>query len=256
MASASLTFHALPGVPEIAPGTDLASIAEHALLAARIEVRADDVLVFAQKVVSKAEGRLVRLRDVQPSSRALELAARCLKDPRLVELVLAESSEVVRVAPNVLVTRHRCGYVMANAGIDHSNTGTAPDAGVVLLLPIDADASARALRSALRARLGIAPGVIVSDSFGRPWRMGTVNVALGVDGLPSIVDMRGGCDRDGRRLQVTQVAIADAIAASAGLAMGEAAEGAPIVHVRGFASSDPCSDGQALIRPAKEDLFR
>jgi coenzyme F420-0:L-glutamate ligase/coenzyme F420-1:gamma-L-glutamate ligase len=212
--------------------------------------------VFAQKVVSKAEGRFRDLADTVPSIRAQEIAALCGKDPRLVELVLQESSEVVRVAPNVLITRHRCGYVMANAGIDRSNTGAAPDAATVLLLPEDPDASARALRDRLAAHSGVAPGVIVSDSFGRPWRLGTVNVALGVCGLPAVVDQRGGRDRDGRTLLVTQVAVADAIAAGAGLALGEATEGTPMVHVRGFASHAACGDGRALVRPDHEDLFR
>jgi coenzyme F420-0:L-glutamate ligase/coenzyme F420-1:gamma-L-glutamate ligase len=256
MAGRSLTFLALPGVPEILAGADLAAVASDALQRAGESLRPGDILVFAQKVVSKAEGRMVRLRDVQPSARALEIAARCLKDPRLVELVLAESTDVVRVAPNVVVTRHRRGYVLANAGIDHSNTGASPDDDVVLLLPVDPDASARALRHALEACCGVAPGVIVSDSFGRPWRLGTVNVALGVAGVAALVDMRGDRDRDGRTLQITQVAVADALAAGAGLAMGEAAEGSPIVLVRGFSSRGLPGDGQALIRPAHEDLFR
>ena len=257
MAGGSLSFCALPGVPEIAPGDDLAGVILDGLRRAHQDLQPGDVVVCAQKIVSKAEGRSVQLRDVRPSARAEEIAARCLKDPRLVELVLAESTEVVRVAPNVLITRQRCGYVMANAGIDHSNTGAAAaDADRVLLLPLDPDASARALRLALEARTGVAPGVIVSDSFGRPWRLGTVNVALGVAGLPALVDMRGEIDRDGRTLQMTQVALADAIAAGAGLAMGEATEGAPIVLVRGVASRAPHNDGQALIRAANEDLFR
>ena len=255
MTRGPLSFCALPGVPEIAPGADLADVALASLALARLALSAGDILVFAQKIVSKAEGRFVDLRDVQPSTRALELAARCDKDPRLVELVLTESTEVVRVAPNVLLTRHRCGFVMANAGIDHSNVGDA-DGELVLLLPLDADASARGLRAALELRTGLAPGIVVSDSFGRPWRYGTVNVALGVAGLPALVDMRGGVDRDGRTLLVTQVAVADAIAAGAGLAMGEATEGVPIVHVRGYAATAPDSDGRALLRPVHEDLFR
>jgi coenzyme F420-0:L-glutamate ligase/coenzyme F420-1:gamma-L-glutamate ligase len=255
MAGGSLAFHALPGVPEIVPGTDLAGVTSYALSRAGLELARGDVLVVAQKIVSKAEGRFVSLPDVQPSARAHEIAAQCLKDARLVELVLAESSAVVRVAPNVLITRHRCGFVMANAGIDRSNTGSGAG-DTVLLLPLDADASARQLRAALQLRFRIAPGVIVSDSFGRPWRHGTVNVALGVAGLPALVDMRGRMDRDGRTLQVTQVALADAVAAGAGLVMGEATEGAPLVLVRGVATAAPDTDGQALIRSPGEDLFR
>lgn len=253
MVQGAIEVRALPGVPEIAPGDDLAAIAVAALARAGLSLQADDVVVFAQKVVSKAEGRARRLAATTPSARALEIASRCGKDPRLVELVLAESSDVVRVAPNVLITRHRRGFVMANAGIDHSNTGAAD---TVLLLPEDPDASARRLRAALESRTGVAAGVIVSDSFGRPWRLGTVNVALGIAGLPALVDRRGDVDRDGRTLQMTQVAVGDALAAAAGLAMGEATEGTPIVHVRGFHATAPCNDAQALLRAADEDLFR
>lgn len=253
MAAAAIEVRALPGVPEVAPGSDLAALVLEGLERAGLALQAGDVLVCAQKVVSKAEGRARRLADTVPSPRAVEIASRCGKDPRLVELVLAESSAVVRVAPNVLITRHRRGYVMANAGIDHSNAGAAD---TVLLLPEDPDASAARLRATLEVRTGVAPGVIVSDSFGRPWRLGTTNVALGVAGLPALVDLRGGVDRDGRTLQMTQVAVGDALAAAAGLAMGEATEGTPIVHVRGFRSPAPCNDGQALIRATEEDLFR
>ena len=256
MTRAALEFRALPDVPEVAPGADLAALTVTALARAGLSLQPGDVLVFAQKIVSKAEGRFRRLAETVPNAQALELAARCGKDARLVELVLQESSEVVRVAPNVLITRHRRGYVMANAGIDRSNTGASDDGGTVLLLPENPDASARRLRTALEARCGVAPGVIVSDSFGRPWRLGTVNVALGVAGIPALIDLRGARDRDDRALQVTQVAVADAIAAGAGLAMGEATEGTPIVHVRGIQAAAPCNDGQSLIRATDEDLFR
>jgi coenzyme F420-0:L-glutamate ligase/coenzyme F420-1:gamma-L-glutamate ligase len=257
VARAALEFHALAQVPEVAAGADLAALVAMALERAALTLRAGDVVVVAQKIVSKAEGRWRKLVDVEPTAEAQSVAARCGKDPRLVELVLQESSAVVRVAPNVLITRHRLGYVMANAGIDHSNTGRDPHDETVLLLPEEPDASARRLRSALLARLGIAPGVIVSDSFGRPWRLGTVNVALGVAGLPALIDLRGAPDRDGRKLQMTQVAVADALAAGAGVAMGEGTEGTPIVLVRGYAAAAAaCNDGQALIRSVDEDLFR
>ena len=256
MARAALEFHALAHVPEVAAGADLAALVATALEQAALELRVDDVVVVAQKIVSKAEGRWRRLADVVPTAEAQSVAARCGKDARLVALVLQESSAVVRAAPNVLITRHRLGYVMANAGIDHSNSGSGPHGETVLLLPEDPDASARRLRSALLERVGIAPGVIVSDSFGRPWRLGTVNVALGTAGLPALVDLRGAPDRDGRTLQMTQVAVADALAAGAGLAMGEATEGTPIVLVRGYAVTSACNDGQALIRSVDEDLFR
>ena len=255
MPGTAIEFRALPGLPEVVAGDDLVAIALSAVNRAGLALRDDDVLVFAQKIVSKAEGRRRDLADVAPSPRARELAARCEKDPRLVELVLAESTEVVRVAPGVLITRHRLGCVMANAGIDRSNTGADADAGVVLLLPEDPDASAQALRDGLRDRCGAAPGVIVSDSFGRPWRLGTVNVALGVAGLPALVDLRGGVDRDGRTLLMTQVAVADALAAGAGLALGEATEGTPLVHVRGFAAATSGGAASALVRSRHEDLF-
>ena len=262
MASAPLVVQPLPGLPEIRRGDDLATLILAALRRADLALQAGDVLVVAQKIVSKAEGRSVDLTTITPSSKAVELAARVQKDARFVEVVLSESAEVVRAAPGVLVTRHRLGFVMANAGIDRSNV-PAEDAArpedTVLLLPVDCDGSAARLRARITALapLGAAePAVVISDSFGRPWRQGVVNIALGVAGLPALRDLRGGLDREGRSLQMTQVAVADALAAVAGLAMGEAAEGMPVVHVRGLDISGPLSDGQSLIRPPNEDLFR
>ena len=255
MASAALTLHALPGVPEIEPGCDLAGMLLRAAAIAGLEFADGDVLVVAQKVVSKAEGRYLDLLDVQPGAEAVALAALTGKDPRFVEAVLRESRGVVRAARHVLITRHRLGFVMANAGIDRSNLPR--DGGDrVLLLPRDPDASARALREAIARLSGVAVGVVVSDSFGRPWRVGTTNVALGVAGLPAVVDQRGGKDRHGRTLETTQVALADAVAAAAGIAMGEAAESTPAVRVRGLHWSAAEGDGQALIRPEAEDLFQ
>lgn len=255
MTASPLELRALPGLPEIEPGCDLALLLHQATSRAGLELAAGDVLVVAQKAVSKAEGRYVDLRTVQPSAEAAALAARVRKDPRFVEVVLRESAGVVRAAANVLITRHRLGYVMANAGIDRSNLPPAGEAERVLLLPLDPDASARALRAALAALAGIEPGVVISDSFGRPWRVGTVNVALGVAGLPAVLDQRGGQDRNGRRLETTQVALADAVAAAAGIAMGEAAESTPAVRVRGLHWRSSAGDGQSLIRPVAEDLF-
>jgi len=262
MASAPLVVQPLPGLPEIRRGDDLATLILAALRRADLALQAGDVLVVAQKIVSKAEGRSVDLTTITPSSKAVELAARVQKDARFVEVVLSESAEVVRAAPGVLVTRHRLGFVMANAGIDRSNVpaedATRPE-DTVLLLPVDCDGSAARLRARITALapLGAAePAVVISDSFGRPWRQGVVNIALGVAGLPALRDLRGGLDREGRSLQMTQVAVADALAAVAGLAMGEAAEGMPVVHVRGLDISGPLSDGQSLIRPPNEDLFR
>lgn len=245
----------LLGMGEILPGCDLA--AELGAAVERQDLRPDagDILVVTQKVVSKAEGRFVSLRDVAPSERARELAATTGKDPRIVEMVLRESSEVLRAAPNVLIARHRAGVVLANAGIDRSNLGESDDE-TILLLPADPDESARALRAALAARWGSSPGVVVSDSFGRPWRQGVVNVAIGACGLPALIDRRGELDRDGRRLEVTQVAFADLVASAAGLAMGEGPEGVPAVLVRGAHVDAPEKDASSLVRPLAEDLFR
>ena len=255
--SSVVCFTALPGIGEVEPGADLAAIAVEAMQRAGTTIRPGDVLVVAQKVVSKAEGRQVDLASVVPSSQALQLAAATGKDPRLVQLVLDESSEVLRVARNVIIARHRRGFVMANAGIDRSNVGPgAARRECVLLLPVDPDASASSLRQALHARLGVAPGVIVSDSFGRPWRNGTTNVALGAAGLGALHDRRGERDRDGRVLEMTQVACADALAAGAALVMGEGAEGTPMVLVRGWSVEVPERDASALVRPIAEDLFR
>jgi coenzyme F420-0:L-glutamate ligase/coenzyme F420-1:gamma-L-glutamate ligase len=251
-----LSFTAVPGIGDIGPKDDLPRVLGDALLAADLVPRGGDVLVVAQKIVSKAENRCVDLAAVVPSEQALALAIKTAKDPRLVELVLRESDEVVKFKPGVIVVAHRRGYVMAQAGIDRSNIG--PDTGgdYALLLPEDCDSSAAALREGLCARFGVAFGVIVSDSFGRAWRKGTVNVALGVAGLPALIDRRGEPDRYGRVLEHTETGFADAIAAGAGLVMGEAGEGTPVVLARGLAWTAPDSTGQALVRPKTEDLFR
>lgn len=243
------------GLGEIRPGDDLAAI-----LAAAVACVAQqgDVLIVTQKIVSKAEDRFVALADVVPGAHAERLAAEVLKDARLVELVLRESSEVVRAAPHVLVTRHRSGHVMANAGIDQSNLGGGE--GRALLLPVDAEASAQHLYHGVQAYLGWGLPVVISDSFGRPWRMGVVNVALACHGIAALVDHRGRHDRDGRVMEVTQVALADMLATAGGLAMGEGDEGVPAALVRGVAwtPADAGAEGGAkgLIRPAAEDLFR
>lgn len=251
-----VSFVALPGLPEISPGGDLAGMIALALQSAALAPRAFDVIVVAQKIISKSEGRTVDLRTVSPSAEAQELAQRTGKDTRLVEVVLRESQEVVRAAPNVLIVRHRLGYVMANAGVDRSNVPGSAEQDMVLLLPQDPDASAAQLGRRFVQMWDVPVAVIVSDSFGRPWRNGIVNVALGVAGLPAIVDRRGERDRAGRSLEMTEVALADAIAAGAGLAMGEAAEGTPVVLARGLRWSAPQSTGAALLRPKEQDLFR
>lgn len=248
-----IEVHPLTNIDEVCSGDDLVAILGGAI--ADFHERPGDVLVVTQKIVSKAEGRFVDLAHVTPGPEARRIAGITGKDPRLVELVLAESTAVVRAVPHVLITRHRCGLVMANAGIDQSNLG-AENADRLLLLPLDADASAERLRQGLTDRFGRAPAILISDSFGRPWRYGVTCVAIGASGLPSLVDRRGEKDRDGRPLQVTQVALADMIATAAGLATGEGAEGVPAALVRGLAWSASSSPATALVRPVDEDLFR
>lgn len=241
----------LYGIGEVRPGADLAELLHPALAD---QARPGDILVVTQKVVSKAENRFVALAEVLPGDEAMRLAAEVRKDPRLVELVLAESVGVVRSAPHVLITRHCSGHVMANAGIDQSNTGNVDD--LVLLLPHDANRSAARLFEALEAQLGWALPIVISDSFGRPWRMGVVNVALGSMGLTALVDHRGRRDRDGRIMEVTQVALADMLATAAGLSMGEGDEGVPAALVRGVTWEPSDAGVEVLIRPPQEDLFR
>lgn len=250
---ATLTLTALPGIGEIEPGDDLAAILGEALRGLDIAPGQHDVLVVAQKVVSKAERRYVSLETVTVSPRAAELAALTRKDARVVELVLRESVEVLRVKPDVLIVRHRLGYVMANAGIDRSNVGGKDR---VLLLPADPDGSAAALRASILKRHGLQVGVIISDSFGRPWRKGVTNVALGAAGVPALLDRRGAPDRNGRRLEVTEVALADQLASAAGLLMGEGAESLPAVLIGGLTLTAPPVPAARLIRPLEEDLFR
>jgi coenzyme F420-0:L-glutamate ligase/coenzyme F420-1:gamma-L-glutamate ligase len=212
------------------------------------------VLVIAQKIVSKAEGRYVDLDHVTPSTRALDVAQQCEKDPRLVEVILSESVEVVRVRPGLIITRHRLGFVSANAGVDRSNV--APE-GIdrVLLLPIEPDRSAAAIRSILRKRFGVDLGVIIADSHGRPHRMGTVGVAIGLDGLPGVEDWRGRKDLFGYTLQHTEVGLADQIAAAGTLLLGQAAESIPAVIVRGAPFERREGSAQEINRPREMDLF-
>jgi coenzyme F420-0:L-glutamate ligase / coenzyme F420-1:gamma-L-glutamate ligase len=253
--AAELRLVALPDFPQVAPGDDLADMTVKALARGALQPRANDVLVFAQKVVSKAEGRRVDLVTVTPSAQALELAQTVQKDPRLVELVLRESRRVVRAAKDVLIVEHRLGLIMANAGIDQSNVAD-PDSGeFALLLPEDPDGSAVRLRERFRTLTGCEPGVVISDSFGRPWRVGTVGVAIGCAGLPATLDLRGQRDLFGRLLRVTVVGHADEIASAASILMGQANEGCPVVLVRGLVSRAPAQPAAALVRPRQQDLF-
>jgi coenzyme F420-0:L-glutamate ligase / coenzyme F420-1:gamma-L-glutamate ligase len=251
-----LTLSVVPDIPLLRPGDDLAAIIIAALERARLVPREGDILVVAQKVVSKAQGRYVDLATIVPSAQARELALAVEKDPRLVEVILRESARVLRHAPNVLIVEHRLGYIMANAGVDRSNV--APDAGAepVLLLPEDPDAAAAALRAAIVVHFGKEVGVIINDSFGRPWRRGTVGVAIGAAGVASLQDLRGHPDLYGRLLQVSEAGFADEIAAAASLLMGQADQGFPVVLVSGLAVSRPATTARTLIRPPADDLFR
>lgn len=255
MRATSLVVTPLDAIPAVRAGDDLSELVLEALAAAGIELIAGDILVVAQKIVSKAEGRKVLLSSVTPSGRAQELAVTCGKDARLVELVLAESREVLRCCPGVIIVEDVRGFVMANAGIDASNVES--DAGeAVLLLPVAPDASACALRKAVKVRTGVDVGIVINDSFGRAWRLGTVGTAIGVAGLPALLDLRGQADRNGRVLQSSELGVADEVAAAASLMMGQGAEGRPVVHVRGFPYAMENGHTAQLLRPRTKDLFR
>lgn len=242
----------------IQPGDDLAEVIWQALSDTDITLTDGDIIVVAQKIVSKSEGRFVRLETVTPSSEAIALAKETDKDPRLVELNLRESNEVLRTRPGTLIVEHRLGFICANAGIDHSNVFTSGNeqGEWVLLLPEDPDASAQRIRAGLESASGVHLGVMIIDSHGRAWRLGTVGVAIGLAGLPGLVDLRGEPDLFGTTLQITQVGAADELAAAASLVMGQAAEGQPVVHIRGFPYPLRESSLNELLRPRQEDLFR
>jgi coenzyme F420-0:L-glutamate ligase/coenzyme F420-1:gamma-L-glutamate ligase len=254
--SGSLELIALPGLPMVQAGDDLAALIVAALARAGRVLADRDVLVVAQKVVSKAEGRTVDLATVTPSARAVALAEEVGKDPRLVEVILSESSRVVRSRPNLIIVEHRLGFVMANAGVDQSNVAPVDGVHRVLLLPENPDASAERLRTRLAAQYGVRVGVIVSDSFGRAWRRGTAGVAIGAAGLPGLIDLRGLPDLFGRTLEVSIIGFADEIAAAASLLQGQADEARPVVLVRGLAWRAPEGRAADLVRPPEEDLFR
>jgi coenzyme F420-0:L-glutamate ligase/coenzyme F420-1:gamma-L-glutamate ligase len=256
MGPSKLELLAIEDLPIVKPGDDIARLTIDGLERSRLRLAPYDVLVIAQKIVSKAEGRMVVLADVTPSTRAKELAREVDKDPRLVELILSETKRIVRSGPDVLIVEHRLGFVMANAGVDQSNVGAEDGIERALLLPLDPDASAEALRAALSARFDTRIGVVVNDSFGRAWRLGTVGVALGVAGLPALKDLRGRPDLLGRPLRVSISAFGDEIAAAASLLMGQGDEGRPMVVVRGLAWEEPSSGVSALLRSSREDLFR
>ena len=262
---ASLSLTSIPDIPLIRQGDDLADILVKALHTSVIQLQDNDILVLAQKIVSKAEGRTVNLATVTPSEEALKLAGPTEKDPRVVELILKESNEILRTRPGAIIVEHKLGFVCANAGIDHSNVdshlpvGEGPGVRAedwVLLLPEHPDHSAEQIRKKIEAATSTQIGVLIIDSHGRAWREGTVGAAIGISGLPGLLDLRGHPDLFGFKLQITQVGVADELAAAASLMMGQAAEGTPAVHVRGFPY--PLRDGKLseLIRPKEKDLFR
>jgi coenzyme F420-0:L-glutamate ligase/coenzyme F420-1:gamma-L-glutamate ligase len=268
--SRALTVVALTGIPMIAPGDDLVAVVADALAGNGIKPIAGDLICVAQKIVSKAEGRLVALKDVQPGEQAVQLAAETFKDPRLVQLILDESTEIVRKKPGVLLVRHRLGIVGAHAGIDQSNIehGEPADAGQALpagqglleeqalLLPEDPDLSAAKLRAGLEARYGVRLGVIITDSNNRAWRLGTIGSAIGCAGIRVLDDRRGQHDLFGRELKVTLINRADAFATMATLVMGETTEMTPVAVIRGLPADDVDEPARSAIRPLDEDMFR
>ena len=250
----ALTLTRLSGVPHVSAGDDLSVIVLSALEHSGVALADGDIVAVAQKIVSKCEGRVVALADVTPSPRAVELGHAVAKDPRLVELVLSEADEVMRARPGVLIVRHRLGIVLANAGIDQSNVDQSGGA-CALLLPADPDASARALREALRAATGADAAVVILDSLGRAWRLGTVGIAIGVAGLPALLDLRGEPDIHGRKLETSELGLADEVAAAASLAMGQAGEATPVVVLRGLGYARREARAADLVRPVHMDLF-
>jgi coenzyme F420-0:L-glutamate ligase/coenzyme F420-1:gamma-L-glutamate ligase len=251
-ASDALTLFVIPGLPEIAEGDDLSRLIVEAARAAGTKFATGDMIVIAQKIISKSEGRTVRLSTVKPSAEAISTAQIVQSDPRLVEVVLRESRRIVRKGPHALIVETHHGFVCANAGVDRSNV---PGDDVVTLLPSDPDRSARILAAALCKRTGKRVAVIVSDTFGRPWRLGLTNVAIGAAGVPALLDLRGARDRSGKPLHATILAVADELAAAAGLLMGKAS-GTPVVVIRGYRYRQVQQPAASIIRPADQDLFR
>ena len=247
-----LIVTAVNGLPEILPGNDLATLIRDATRAQREEIRDGDIVVIAQKIVSKSEGRIVHLADVAPGERARQMAAEAGKDARQIEVVLGECAKIVRWERGILICETHHGFVCANAGVDRSNAG-APD--TVVLLPVDPDASATRLRDAFRAATGATVGVVVTDTFGRAWREGHTNVAIGIAGLPALKRYVGQRDPEGYELRVTEIAVADEIAAAAELVMGKL-DRCPVALVRGFTLDEPAETAQEYVRPADRDLFR
>jgi coenzyme F420-0:L-glutamate ligase/coenzyme F420-1:gamma-L-glutamate ligase len=254
----SLTLTPLDNIPLIRQDDNLADIVLKSLQVLGLELQDNDILVITQKIVSKSEGRKVDLAAVTPSPRAIALAQQTEKDPRIVELMLQESSEVLRTRVGTIIVEHRLGFICANAGIDHSNVAGMGDSTEewVLLLPEDPDRSCASIRKEIESKTGKHIGVVIIDSHGRAWRNGTVGVAIGISGVPGIVDKRGEKDLFGYTLRITVIGAADELAAAASLVMGQASEGKPVVHVRGFPYPLHEASVKELIRPKEQDLFR
>lgn len=251
-----LTFIPINGLPIVAPGHNIAALIAASLKDNGQSLLDGDIIIIAQKIVSKAENRFVDLKTVTPSPRALELAALTRKDPRQVEVILWDTAEVIRAKPGVLIVQHRAGFISANAGLDHSNVAPETDE-IVLRLPADSDASARRIRAGLEKITGQKPPVLIVDSHGRPWRIGTTGVVIGLAGLKPVQDLRGHPDLFGNRLQHTEVAFADQLAAGASLVMGQATEACPVVIARGIDyQPDESARAADVLRAAENDLFR
>jgi coenzyme F420-0:L-glutamate ligase / coenzyme F420-1:gamma-L-glutamate ligase len=256
MPGLSLTLLAIPGIPLIKSGDNLSEIILESISESNIEISDDDILVIAQKIVSKSEDRIVQLASVSPSEEALRLAKIADKDPRLVELILQESNEVIRCKEGVIIVEHRSGTVMANAGIDHSNVADSKNNDSVCLLPLNSDRSANILRKELESKTGRKLGIIINDSVGRAWRIGTVGLAIGCAGVLPVRDLRGKQDLLGHTLRVSETADADALASAACILMGEADDASPAVIIRGFKLDESQLDSNCLIRSKQDDMFR
>lgn len=249
-----LILTTLPNVPLVQPGDDLVRLVLTGLERARLELEDNDVIVIASKILSKAQARIVRLADVTPGQYALELYAETGKDARVIELMLRESSEIVRARRGLIVTRHNLGFVSANAGIDHSNVEQGAS-DFVLLLPLDPDVDAQVIRERIQAETGKRVAIVIADTHGRPHRIGTMGIAIGSAGLPALEDWRGRKDLFGYELKSTDIALADLLASAATLLLGQADEGTPLVHVRGATWSGPDGTARDLVRPKEMDLF-
>jgi len=253
-----LALTPLEGFPFIQKGDDLVVSILNSLTLTNITLKENDILVLAQKIVSKSEGRIIDLSSVRPSLEAKKIADKCEKDPRLIELILQESKDIIRVRPGTIIVEHRLGFICASAGIDHSNVTflNTESENFVLLLPENPDLSAQIIRKRIKELFGINIGVMIIDSHGRAWRLGVVGVSIGFSGIPGIINMRGQPDLFGGKLRITEISAADELAAAASMVMGQAAEGFPIIHVRGFPYPLRNGNFHELIRPIEDDLFR